>query len=55
MTPFPLTPFKLAPSAKSKLSVRVYFALPDIGQDWAPVFRADVAQGGKGFQLFQLV
>ena len=27
---------------------------PDNAQYWEPVFRADVSQGGKGFQLFQL-
>jgi hypothetical protein len=29
------------------------FTPPDNAQYWEPVFRADVSQGAKGFQLFQ--
>ena len=41
------------PLAKSDLSV-CGFTQPDIGQYGEPVFHADVSQGIKEFQLFQL-
>jgi len=39
---------------QSRIYPSARFRLPDIGQYWEPVFRADVSQGIKEFQLFQL-